>query len=762
MIIPCQYVLTKFFSESNQFTIAVFKAKPNCFPDDFLSDEQKDKKYILFSAKGIGIPTQKNYNFELEGDLKLDNKYGLSLDVSNYNLIPPEDTEGIRQYLIDFIDGVGKKTADAIVKKFGKDTLNILENEPNKLYEVKHLRKKTVEKMIISFQNSKQFSDLIKLLAPFNISTNRAIKIKNCLEKNIDGRKKTQSAVDIIKQNPFILAEKLKGFGFDTLDLMAQQFGCSPTSNSRVRAGIISVLQRAESSGNLCLPQRELVSQAYYLLNAKYNAEIISAKDIAKTICAMAKDYTLLGDNGMAYISDNYFYESKTASIIAELLSAKCEKYETDSILKEVESELHINLSNNQREAVNMAVNHQFSIITGGAGTGKTTVLNSILNVLYKLGYERNDIVLCSPTGKAAQRMKESTKHSASTIHSALNIRVSDEYLDNKEPEIDSLSCKLLVCDEFSMADMYITYRLFSAIDVQKTKVLLIGDTAQLPSVGAGNVLQEFIDSKAIPVTELNVIYRQALENKIVKNSTNIRNGIQKVEFDNKFQMLNEINVELAAELVANLYLKNVFEKGLDSVQVLSPLKKTGELATNQLNKRIQSLLNPPKINKVETKIGNITFREGDKVIQTKNSLIEITREDDSIKTVPLNNGDTGIIKKIEKGEHGYLFTIDFGYGNCIQLNRDEMMDVELAYALTIHKVQGSEYKTIIVPLHVCMGDNMLFRNLLYTGITRAKECVYIVGSENCIHKCIRNNKIEIRNTQLAWRINNKLKTNGG
>lgn len=763
--IRANYIHTNYSNSGNGYSINVYSTDVDSIPNELKNSYLVNgKRKVHFSAKGYSLPTSKSYEVLLVGNMYVSQQYGLQLDVDSATIVRPNDTEGIKKYLCDFIKGCGPKTANKIVKKFGADTLRILDTEPERLYELR-IRKATVDKMIESYQFNRQYAELSEFLSPFNCGMKTVIRIQNHFEKDL---KKGESVVGLIKSNPFTLSD-IRGFSFKTLNEMGKKYNTAPTDPERICAGVKEILYNAEEEGHLFLPQVQLKNEAVKLLNDGFNDNPVNGRMVTEQIIRMAKNFKLMGDNGNAYLQKNYLYESKVATIIKDLLCVKCKQYDLKKILPTVEQNLGFKLSTNQAQAVNMAINNQISLLIGGAGTGKSTVLKAIIDSLYALGYQYEDIALAAPTGKAARRMEETTDHIASTIHQLLGIRADKD--DEPIEEKTKLSCKLLIVDEFSMADMFIAYEIFTSIDVNTTKVLFVGDTGQLPSVGAGNVLHELISSGVIPVTELNVIFRQASENMIVKNSKSITEGNHQIQFDDNFKLIS-INInefrfnedgepldyksklirsaEYAAEIVSERYITAVRELGIDNVQVLTPLKKNGPCCTEFLNKRIQYEINPYSPTKFEHQAGGTLFREGDRVIQLKNVDVKVEERD-----VSISNGDTGRLVQIYKDTNGsWCFKIDFGNNRIVVFDTEQMLDVKLGYALTIHKSQGSEYKKVIMPLVDYFPKSMLYKNLLYTGITRAKQTLEIVGNAQIIHQCIDRNVINARNTALGWRIN--------
>ena len=737
--IPCRFVETK-RKYDNQFTIAIFKTSKSNIPKEFLEKDDRRRK-ISVSVKGYDIPTPKDFDVLLNGEFKVEPVYGYTIVVNSAQIIQPTDIEGIQQYLIDCVDGIGPKVAKRMTDVFGEDTLKVLENNPERLSEIPRLRKNSIEKILTSYELTKGNSELIKLLTPFGITSKASMDIKLFLTK----RNRKISAVEQLKENPFILAE-INGLSFSILDSISSRFGCNPAHKDRIASCIIDELKMVQTNGHLFLPQKQLVSSVLRRLNDGFYQQVVYYDDVKSVMFDMARSGRLCGDYGNAYLPNNYYFEKKSAEIVNEFLNTKCNRTKNDAYIILAERKMGVEFAPKQVEAINMAVNNPLSIIVGCAGTGKTTVLKAILNVLYRKGYKPEDIVLAAPTGKAAQRMIEATGHSASTIHSALGLKAD---VDTKPEDIVELNAKMLIVDEFSMTDMYVTYRILSSVNPEKTKLLFLGDTAQLPSVGAGNVLYELIRSGKVPYTVLDVIYRQSFDNVIIKNASNIRYGIRSIATNDNFQIITEPLPQNVVDIITRLYKQSIEKNGYENVVVLSPLKKKGLCATNNLNSQLQEAINSPSPDKTERKVGRTLFRVNDRVMQNKNISAE-----DAIngREVQISNGDTGYIVSIKNNDGNYIFRIDFGLGRVVDFNFEDMFNVELAYAITIHKSQGSQYTDVIIPI-LDYFDNMLYRNLLYTGVTRATENVMIVGSPNCIYRCIDNNRIVKRNTNLGNRV---------
>lgn len=736
----------------SDYIIGRFRTESSNVPAKY----RNGKQTTVFSAKGTGIPTEKKFDILLEGKWNFSEKYGLELLVNKSDISTPEDSNGIKLYLQRFLTGCGVKTAEKIYKKFGQNTLFVLNNEPKRLLEVPGITETKLRRMLKNFNSYRQYQDLSLLLADYRVSKNSIETINSVLGED---------AVKKIKENPFIL-EKFRGFGFDMLDTMSIRFGCNPSEPLRIKSAIKSVHKLAmrgaktvfsdktlQTGGNLYINQYTMRAATLTLLNHRNDSKV-SVDQVTKVICDMAKEHELMGENGNSYLCDNYIHENKCAQYIVDvLLYSNCKRYTDEqigSVLPKAEKFFGINLSNNQKKAVKMALQNSVSVITGGAGTGKTTVLKVFLECLRELGENvERELTLAAPTGKAAIRMTESTAYPASTIHKALGL-VGEVDFYKTEDQFDSLNSNIIICDEFSMSDQFLAYRLFAAAPRSSCRILLCGDVGQLPSVGAGRVLNDIIESGVVPVTMLNVIFRQASESNIIKNSHNIYEGKKDIDFSKDFLITKENMPENIAQIVVNRYLELCHKYGKDEVIVLSPVTNTGGvLAVPKLNSLLQQAVNPPFPTLQEHSFHGCLFREGDKVMNLKNKVVDTIKGD----SVDVCNGDTGTIKKIKKTTDGWVCQIDFSFNRRIEFDMDDMNDITLAYACTIHKAQGSEWLGVIMPMSSCFPKTMLTRNLIYTGITRAREMVHIVGEEKVLLDSIDNIISIRRNTALSFKI---------
>lgn len=723
-----------------------------------------------FSIKGKGIPTSKKFNILLDGKWSFDEKYGLTLDVKTADVAPPSDEEGIINYLVMFLDGCGKISAKRIYKKFGQATIMVLQDAPEKLYEVPMLRKKHVEKMIASFQQTKAIMNLTTLLSPFNIGKNRIEYIHNMLGP--------QSA-DIIKENPFCLQNY--HIGYETMEAIAQRYNSDPNNPLRIKAALIQCIKQAaygsntlfenpvlKSGGNLYINQYELRNSALKLLNQRTESKV-SRTLVTQVIWDMFTNNELLGENGNVYLPDTFCNERDCAkNIVSMITNSKVKRYTgnlAESALNKAEKSVGIELSANQRKAVMTVLAEPLTVITGGAGTGKSTVLRVVLEALKLLGENPDEVVLAAPTGKAAIRMTECTNHPASTLHKALGLMSEEDYWRSQE-DFESVHANFIVVDEFSMSDMFLAYRLFAQIDLNTTRVLLVGDVGQLPSVGAGDVLNQIIQSGVVPTVKLLTIFRQAQESNIIRNSVNISNGDKFIVFEKDCSLFKSSNQEEILEHLLQVYFQQIQKYGIDETIILCPVKEKGQLCTKVINARVQALINPPAYDKSEAKLNGNVFRTGDKVIQLKNKVFKQTcfssvtddSDTDTEVSIELCNGDVGKIESISKDSNGYIFFVEFSDDRLVKLDEEAIKDITLAYSLTIHKSQGSEYASVILPLHYYYPDGMMTRNLLYTAVTRAKKELTVVGDTGVMYKAIDNVIVLQRNTALAEKIKNYYK----
>ena len=667
----------------------------------------------------------------------------------NCEIIEPTDILDMERYLASgAIKGIGPSTAKKIIKHFGEDTFRIIEEEPERLSEIKGITERKAISIATQMSERHELRNVVMFMQKYGISNSMAIKLYDEYGSQIKS---------IILNNPYKLAREVNGIGFKRADEIAAKTGVKLDSEFRIQCGIIHCLKEASTDGHTYLPREELIRSAYELLG-------VCESDIERQLDELKIERQLIEvkseDRLNIYLSEYYQIEKNCAVKLLTLTrySDKISASELDREIKSIESELDIELHDLQREAVIKALSEGLFILTGGPGTGKTTTIKSIIS-----GLERRNLrfVLAAPTGRAAKRMSETTGYEASTIHRLLSIKHNpeeraDAYFEMNED--NPLDVDAVIIDEASMVDIFLFNSLLKAIS-PGCKLIIVGDSNQLPSVGPGQVLKDMLDSGVCPNVELKYIFRQSNESHIVTYAHMINNGEQ-IDFTTKYEdffLLKRDNYEEIRQALLYLICEKLpkhFNTNPMQIQVLTPMKK-GALGVWEVNRILQECINPPSDKKVELEYGENIFRVGDKVMQTKNNY---DMEWDIMSTYGISaqrgkgvfNGDIGIIDHINKPSR--LIRITFDDGREAEYSYETLEELELAYAITIHKSQGSEYPVVIMPL---LGGprSLLYRNLLYTGVTRAKDCVVILGSENTVKEMIRCENENRRYTGLAARI---------
>lgn len=675
--------------------------------------------------------------------------YGVQLKVLNYEIIEPTDILDMERYLASgAIKGIGPSTAKKIIKHFGEDTFRIIEEEPERLSEIKGITERKAISIATQMSERHELRNVVMFMQKYGISNSMAIKLYDEYGSQIKS---------IILNNPYKLAREVNGIGFKRADEIAAKTGVKLDSEFRIQCGIIHCLKEASTDGHTYLPREELICSAYELLG-------VCESDIERQLDELKIERQLIEvkseDRLNIYLTEYYQIEKNCAVKLLTLArySDRISASELDSEIKSIESELDIELHDLQREAVIKALSEGLFILTGGPGTGKTTTIKSIIS-----GLERRNLrfVLAAPTGRAAKRMSETTGYEASTIHRLLSIKHNpeeraDAYFEMNED--NPLDVDAVIIDEASMVDIFLFNSLLKAIS-PGCKLIIVGDSNQLPSVGPGQVLKDMLDSGVCPNVELKYIFRQSNESHIVTYAHMINNGEQ-IDFTTKYEdffLLKRDNYEEIRQALLYLICEKLpkhFNTSPMQIQVLTPMKK-GALGVWELNRILQECINPPSDKKVELEYGENIFRVGDKVMQTKNNYdmewnIMSTYGISAQRGKGVFNGDIGIIDHINKPSR--LIRITFDDGREAEYSYETLEELELAYAITIHKSQGSEYPVVIMPL---LGGprSLLYRNLLYTGVTRAKDCVVILGSENTVKEMIRCENENRRYTGLAARI---------
>lgn len=686
---------------------------------------------------------------EIQGDYVNHNVYGTQLKVHSHQVKEPEDLLSIERYLgSGAIKGIGAALAARIVRRFKEDTFRIIEEEPERLAEVKGISERKAREISVQVEEKKDMRKAMIFLQKYGISTTLAVKIYQYY-----GNKLYQ----VLEENPYQLADNIDGVGFKTADEIAFRIGIHADSDFRIRSGLFYVIQQAVGEGHIYLPQEVLVQRASQLLGVKLG-------DVEKYVMDLCinRKIVLKEENGEVriYPTRYYYLELNTAKMLHDL-DIDCEMPEEmmEKRLKKVEEREKIKLDIMQHRAVIEAIKHGLLILTGGPGTGKTTTINTMIQFFESEGM---DILLAAPTGRAAKRMTEATGYEAQTIHRLLEVSGNPEeegningFLKNRE---NPLEADVIIIDEMSMVDLSLMHALLSAV-VVGTRLILVGDVNQLPSVGAGSVLKDIIHSECFPVVTLTRIFRQAGESDIVVNAHKINAG-EVVVPDNKskdFFFLRRQDADIIIRVMIALIqqkLPRYVGAPQNEIQVMTPTRK-GLLGVERLNQILQRYLNPSEPNKDEEEIGGRIFRVGDKVMQIKNNYqLEWEVQTKYGLTVDsgqgIFNGDMGVVSAISR----YDETIEVEYDEHRKVKYPfEMVDeLELAYAITVHKSQGSEYPAVIIPL--LPGPRLLYtRNLLYTAVTRAKKCLTIVGSESVFQEMIQNESEQRRYTSLAERI---------
>ena len=686
---------------------------------------------------------------EVTGDYVNHKTYGRQFDVKQYKIKEPDSISDIERYLSSgAIKGIGPALANRIIKEFGKDTLSVIEHNPEKLVIVKGITENKARDISIQFIERREFREVLVFLQKYGVGLNLAGKIYD---------KYGSESTKIISENPYILAEDITGVGFRRADEIAAKAGIRIDSDYRVRCGILYCLSDAVSKGHCYLPKDELIKRANYLLG-------VSEDIIEPQIMNLYVDKKLILNqcNGEIRIYSNVFYytELSVARMLNDL-SVKIEKDEKVIAYKidELSNAEGIELDELQKEAVINAIVNGVAIITGGPGTGKTTIINLIIKYFDSLSL---DFYLAAPTGRAAKRMTETTGYEASTIQRLLHLNKSLDEGGNgffyEKNEDDPLLADVIIIDEMSMVDIQLFNALLKAVSVG-TRLVLVGDTNQLPSVGPGCVLKDIIKSGAFPVVCLKKIFRQSEASDIVINAHEINAG-KHIRLDNKskdFFFLKRDNEQIIANDIVK-YITGNLPKYVDAkpleIQVLTPMRK-GPLGVINLNSFLQKYLNPPSIDKAEKEYGDILFREGDKVMHIKNNY-QLEWEIKSSKGIVIDegvgvfNGDTGVITSINS--YTETVTVEYDEGRIVNYPFSLLDELELAYAITIHKSQGSEYPAVIIP--ILSGPKLLMsRNLLYTALTRAKNAVIILGSMGMVYEMIDNEDEQKRYTSLCDRI---------
>ncbi len=723
-----------FRSEQNGYT--VFKLKIN------------DEKIIICTGYFAQINESESIN--ITGNFVIHPVYGEQFKVISIEKKIPVTNENIEKYLSSgIIKGIGPKIAERIVKTFGSKTFDIIENNYEQLSKVRGINKKFAKLINETFMEINRSRNIMIYLQSLDITPAYIAKIQ---------KKYGDDTINMIKINPYRLTDEVWGIGFKKADVIAKKVGIEKDSPFRIQSAIKFCLkQAAEISGHVYLPEKILLENVIELINI--DIDLIKENLKQMQINNLIKRENLQ-DEVVVYLNIYYYMEQFIAKKIL-LLNTNSFDMQNDDAIKNFMVQNKINLADNQLEAVKQSIQNGVTIITGGPGTGKTTTLKAIVGILKSFG---NYIELCAPTGRAAKKMSEATNFEAKTIHRLLGINFDDAQKFNCD-ENNPVKADYIIVDEASMIDITLMYSLLKATAID-TKLILVGDVDQLPSVGPGNILHDLIESGKTKVVRLDKIFRQASQSSIIINAHKINNGEQfdlNSKSDDFFFIYkpdsNSI-INTIIEMVANRIPRKLNSNDISEIQVLAPMKR-GELGTINLNKILQEKLNPSSMLKNEKEFGNYIYREGDKVMQVKNNYsLEWQCFENNIcvaNGLGVFNGDTGFIEKID--EYHKKITIKFDDNKFVDYDFTQLDEIDLAYAITIHKSQGSEYKSIVVPIFG--GPPMLMnRNLLYTAVTRAKDLVIMIGLPQTVYSMIKNKKKFERYSALDYRIKSLDKIN--
>ncbi len=690
---------------------------------------------------------------EAKGEMVEHALYGEQFKIASFQVVPPEDVESMRRYLASgAIKGVGESLAKRIVKKFGKDTFRIMEEEPERLVEIKGISERIAREISGQMEEKRELRSALIYLQQYGISNTLAVKIYDTYRNGI---------YTVMQQNPYRLSEDVSGVGFKLADEIASKIGIKTDSDFRISSGVLYTILQATTEGHLYLPMPLLLERSARLLG-------VEEANIEVMLSNMAMDRKIVikqqGEEKQVYGTLQYYTELNCAKMLQDLsISLKDSSLESQEKMQRAIVDLakrnQMELDSLQVEAILRSYNNGVFILTGGPGTGKTTTINMMLKFFELQGL---DMLLAAPTGRAAKRMTEATGYEARTIHRMLEINgavAENKKSVNFERNAENpLQADVIIIDEMSMVDVYLLQSLLQAITIG-TRIVFVGDVDQLPSVGAGNVLRDMIESQCFPLVILDRIYRQAETSDIVVNAHKINQG-QEIRLDNKskdFFFLERNDPQVIYKHIVQLIkdkLPGYVEAESHEIQILTPMRK-GNLGVEQLNKVLQMYLNPPSPQKKEKQMADGIYREGDKVMQIKNNYqIEweiVSKYNITIdKGLGVFNGDMG--KILEINERSEEMTVVFDEGRKVVYPFSLLEELDLAYAITIHKSQGSEYPAVILPL--LSGPQMLLnKNLLYTAVTRAKKCVTILGSKETIQYMIQNEREQKRYTSLKLRL---------
>jgi len=717
-------------NESNGYTVGIIETD-----DDVVTFTG------LFSSISLGE------QIEVEGDWKDHPRYGKQFEVKNYKIIMPDSIEGIKKYLASgLIKGVGNATASKIVKEFGEDTFKILQYHPEEIMKVEGIGEKKAEKIVDSFREQLEIKEIMLYLQKYNISPSYGIKIY---------KEYGSETIEKVKENPYRLTSDIYGIGFKLADKIAEKMGIDKKSEYRISAGVRYNLVESASDGHTYLPKDIVVKRASKTLDieVKYVEAVISNMALRGEIHMETYE-----EEDCVYYIPYYYAEAGTANKLVSLITEeKKSEDDIEEIINGIEERSKKSLTANQKNAIEKSFKENVLVITGGPGTGKTTIIKGIIEGFELMGKKT---ALCAPTGRAAKRITETTGREAKTIHRLLEFTYSEDSKNlyfNKNEE-SPLEYDVIIVDEMSMVDIILMNSLLKAVE-PKTHLIMVGDVDQLPSVGPGSVLRDIINSNIIPTIKLNKIFRQSKDSMITINAHRINEG-EMPEFNRKdgdFFFIDCINNEEINKTIVSLMQQRLPDhynlNSLEDIQILTPMKKSIN-GTNELNRILQDKLNKIDKGKEEIKSNKILYRTGDKIMQIKNNYQMAWKRTDNDGYVEngegVFNGDIGYIRFVNKIDQEII--VEFDDNKEVKYSYNQLDELIHAYAVTIHKSQGSEFPAIIIPV-TWAPPMLLTRNLFYTAVTRAQNLVVLVGYKKYVKEMIDNNKIDRRYSNLKGRL---------
>ncbi len=663
----------------------------------------------------------------VQGHWETNPNYGPQFRAESFERSQPATERGMLQYLASgAVKGVGRVTATRIIEAFGMNALSVMENDPQRLAQVKGITLEKAQAISEELKRVNGIRELMVYLGAFGVPPESAALVWKAYG---------DESIPIVQENPYCLCEEEIGLSFQIADAIAQSMECPQDQASRIQAGVVYVLRHNLQNGHICLPEQKLCQVAARMLGVDLELALDAAEDLCLGF-RLAREN--ISGQSFLFLQQQHQCEAYIAARMKAMLRSPAQALAgADMEIEQIEAGEGIAYAGKQKAAIRAAMEQGVLILTGGPGTGKTTTLNAIIRILKQAGEQ---VLLAAPTGRAAKRMSALTGEEAKTIHRMLQVDWDerDEPFFNRN-ERNPLECDCLIIDEMSMVESYVFESVLRALPLG-CRLILVGDSDQLPSVGPGAVLSEIIASGKVPVARLDKVFRQQAGSRIAVNAKAIRKGVRNLEFGDDFQFVDSPDIAASADKVVTLYMQEVKKYGLDNVALLTPYRKKTETGANALNLRLRDLVNPPAPGKPEAAHGKRVFRVGDRVMQTKN-LGEV------------NNGDVGYIKDIFRDTDGITIRVNFG-GREMEYDSTQLPMLDLGYASTVHKSQGSEYQSVIVNLQRSHYI-MLTRPLVYTAITRGKSRVILVGEKRALYTAISRTDAEKRGTCLAKRIRN-------